>query len=454
MEHKNKSCSFENHQEEIANFYCKNCNIYMCNKCYEYHSKLFKNHFLYKTDKDNQELFTGYCSLENHFNLLEFFCKNHNVLCCSSCICKIKNKKYGEHKDCDVCDINDIKEEKKNKLKENIKHLEDIANNIKESINSIKIIYDNMSKEKEELKLNVQKIFTKIRNALNNREDELLLDIDKKYDEFYYKEESIKEIEKLPKKIEISLEKGKVIDKEWDNDNKLNIIINDCINIENNIKEINQINNNIKRFNDNKINIKFYHIEENLTESIKKFGYISNDDFLFNSYIIGNNEDYIKYLKGWISEGQNIKEIKSKLLYRLTDNGEKFSKFHELCDNQGPTLTLFQINDGNKVGIFTQLSWDNTNGWKEDKKVFIFNLNQNKKYKNIRKQYSIYCKSNFGAYTDYFGNYDACKTMKKLYHGATNINNTYENGLNILESDGKDKYYDLSEVEIFNIEII
>ena len=44
--------------------------------------------------------------------------------------------------------------------------------------------------------------------------------------------------------------------------------------------------------------------------------------------------------------------------------------------------------------------------------------------------------------------------MKKLYHGATNINNTYENGLNILESDGKDKYYDLSEVEIFNIEII
>ena len=138
----------------------------------------------------------------------------------------------------------------------------------------------------------------------------------------------------------------------------------------------------------------------------------------------------------------------------MDDLGEEFSKFHESCDNQGPTLTLFQINDGDKVGIFTSSSWDNTtNNWKKGEKTFIFNLNQAKKYTNIRKQYSIYCQSNYGAYTDYFGNNSNCKTMKRLFHDS-NINNTYENGLNILESDGKDKYYDLSEVEIFNIEII
>ena len=189
-----------------------------------------------------------------------------------------------------------------------------------------------------------------------------------------------------------------------------------------------------------------------MIENIKKFGNISNDDFLFNSYIINNNEDYIKYLKDWINEEQNNTEIKSKLLYRLTDNGEEFSKFHELCDNQGSTLTLFQINDGNKVGIFTSLSWENsTNNLKEDEKIFIFNLNQNKKYKNIRKKYSIFCQSDHGAYTDYFGNDNKCKTMKKLFHGSKYIHNTYENGFNILQSDGKDKYYDLSEVEIFKI---
>ena len=121
MEAKNKKCSYEKHKEELANYYCKNCNIYMCNKCFEHHSKLFENHFLIKTDKDNKEIFTGYCNEEGHLEVLEFFCKNHNKLCCSSCICKIKNKKYGKHNDCDICLINDIKEEKKNKLNENIK---------------------------------------------------------------------------------------------------------------------------------------------------------------------------------------------------------------------------------------------------------------------------------------------------------------------------------------------
>ena len=454
MENKNNKCSFENHQNEVGNFYCKICNIYMCNKCYEYHSKLCKSHIIYKINKDNQELFTGYCPKENHLNLLEFFCINHNELCCSSCICKIKNKKYGTHKDCDVCDINDIKEEKKGKLKENIKHLEEISNNIKESINSIKILYDKMNEKKEELKLNVQKIFTKIRSELNNREDELLSEIDKKYDEFYYKEESMKEIEKLPKKIEISLEKGKIIDKDWDNDNKLSAIINDCINIENNIKNINEINDKIKKFNNNDINIHLIHSEENLIKKIKIFGNITEDNFLLDSKIINNNEEYIKCLQGWINDEKNYKKIKSKLLYRLTDNGEEFSKFHELCDNQGPNLTIFLVNDGNKVGIFTSLSWDSiTDNWKVDEKVFIFNLNQNKKYNNIRKKYSIYCNKDYGAYTDYFGNNAECKTMKRIIHDYR-IHNTYENGLSILQSNGKSKYYDLLEVEVFKIETL
>ena len=37
----------------------------------------------------------------------------------------------------------------------------------------------------------------------------------------------------------MSLEKGKNIENEWNDENKLNSLINDCITIENNIKEIN-----------------------------------------------------------------------------------------------------------------------------------------------------------------------------------------------------------------------
>ena len=206
MEDKNKKCSNKEHKEVDAISYCQDCKIYMCNRCIETHSKLVESHIIYKIDKDDQDIFTGYCKEKDHLELFKFYCKNHNKLCCSSCICKIKNKEFGLHTDSDVCFIKDIKEEKKNGLKENIKKLEDLSNNINESINKInkiKIIYDKINEKKEELKIKVQKIFTKIRNILNNREDELLLGIDKNYDSSF-KEELIKEIERLPKKIEIS----------------------------------------------------------------------------------------------------------------------------------------------------------------------------------------------------------------------------------------------------------
>ena len=44
----------------------------------------------------------------------------------------------------------------------------------------------------------------------------------------------------MPKQIKLSLQKGKLIDKKWDNIN-LYSYVNDCINIENNIKIINTI---------------------------------------------------------------------------------------------------------------------------------------------------------------------------------------------------------------------
>ena len=63
---------------------------------------------------------------------------------------------------------------------------------------------------------------------INEREDKLLLEIVKIYNN-YFNEDIIKKGEKLPKKIKISLEKGKLIDKEWENNDLLSYI-NDCIN--------------------------------------------------------------------------------------------------------------------------------------------------------------------------------------------------------------------------------
>ena len=124
----------------------------MCNKCENLHSPLFKNHKLYKLNKDD-EIFTGICKEENHQKKLEFYCKEHNQLCCGLCLCKIKSKGYGIHKDCEAVEIEKIKDEKKNKLKENIKCLEELENKFNENLNKLKDIFNKIEKDKEDLKL-------------------------------------------------------------------------------------------------------------------------------------------------------------------------------------------------------------------------------------------------------------------------------------------------------------
>ena len=95
-----KKCSLKEHIEIEAISYCQICSIYMCNKCEKIHSGLCQNHNPFNLDKDSKEIFTGYCKIENHQVELDYFCKNHNILCCAKCIIKIESKGKGQHKDC------------------------------------------------------------------------------------------------------------------------------------------------------------------------------------------------------------------------------------------------------------------------------------------------------------------------------------------------------------------
>ena len=288
MEKQNQHCSLKKHSEIDAINYCKDCQIYLCNKCQSHHSELFENHILFNLDKDINDIFTGYCKEEKHLKYeLEFYCKLHNKLCCAACISKIKSNVYGQHKDCEVCFIKDIADEKKNKLKDNIKCLEDLYDTFKNSINEIKIEFEKINEKKEQLKFKIIEIFTKIRNTLNEREDELILEVDNLFNEIYMSENIVRESEKLPNKIKVSLEKGKKINKEWIDENKLNSLIYECINIENNIQKINKINENIKKYNkNNKYKVKFNldEDEKNINiflKTIKTLGEIYYNNFKF-----------------------------------------------------------------------------------------------------------------------------------------------------------------------------
>ena len=217
------------------------------------------------------------------------------------------------------------------------------------------MIVNKINEDKEQLKLNIQKIFTRIRSELNNREDALILEIDKTYEEVYLKNDINREREKLPNKIKISLEKAKILDNEDNNnDNKLISIINDCVNIENNIKEINTIDGIMKKYKSSKnIEIQFIPKKEEdinkFLETIKIFGKININDInkfggLCNSSLILNKEiDKESKIINWIEEKTNKHFIKFELLFRMSQNGSNSTDFHKYCNDKGPTLTLFYL---------------------------------------------------------------------------------------------------------------
>ena len=432
-----KKCSSKEHQEIKAIFYCQICRIYMCNKCENIHQKLCFNHTPYNLNENINDIFTGICKEENHLNSLDYFCKSHNVLCCAACISKIKGKGNGQHADCDICFIENIKEVKKNKLKDNIKLLEDLSNTLNLSIINLKNILEKNEKDKEQLKSNIQNIFTKLRSALNDREDELLLEVDKNFENIFNNKNFDKEGENLPKKVNKFLDKGKLIDKEWKDDN-IKLMINDCINIENNIEYINKINKAMNDYNSKKITIKFIPENENqineFINSIKNFGNLSiinEDENWIISDILQKPEDNNK-LRSWINKNNNFK---TKLLYKLSRDGETINKFHDLCDNIKDNLIIIRATNKTIFGSYCTWIWDKSGNDLKVNEGFLYNLTKDKKYENKNQNIHKGC-GDHGPYI--YNKFFFNKTMKKCYIYDTNF----------LEKTGTN---DIEEVEIFQI---
>ena len=452
-----KKCFCSSHIESNAISYCEQCKIFMCNKCLNYHKELFKNHQQYNIDKNNNDIFIDICKQNGHERKLEFFCKTHNELCCAVCISKLNENGYGQHKDCDICSIKNIKEEKKNKLNENIKYLQDLSNNLENTINELKTIFENINKSKEELKLYVQKIFTKIRTAINEREDELLLEIDNKYNDNFCREDIIEESIKLSNKIQKSLEKRKISDDDWNNNNKLSSLINDCINIENNIKTINYINDNIKNSNNfKKIKIGFAPKDINeFIQNIKKFGKI--DVFLpqFEDSLILKNKDDLKKLLELISNSVEINN--TKLIYRSTRDGNTFKNVVDKLKNKSNLIFIYLTGNERIFGNYLKTKLENLGNvddqYYKDENAFIFSLNNNKIYKILKPEMAIkFYNQDYPILPGNSGNSNGFYFKKDgtIYDGSLfNEPKIYDFQKNNNElTDGKNK---LTELEIFEI---
>jgi len=187
-------------------------------------------------------------------------------------------------------------------------------------------------------------------------------------------------VKNYQKKIDDSLEKGKIINNNWKNNN-LKSLINDCLNIEKNINEISKINQSIEKNKNNDRKMGFIYNEngiKTITEQIKNFGKIENLNS--NSNII--DKEGFKKLNEWIGGDNNF-----ILKYSAIKDGCDTNIFHEKCDGISGCVFISKVFESDIIGGYLSVKIQKKDEFSDDSKAFIFNLSKNILKKN-KKSYT------------------------------------------------------------------
>ena len=179
----------------------------------------------------------------------------------------------------------------------------------------------------------------------------------------------------------------------------------------------------------------------------------------FDSDILRNCElkkEYIKKLSEW------TKFYNFNLIYRGTRDGSGTQKFHELCDNKGPTIVLYKNEKGNIFGGFASIPWQSNGEYKSAPDSFIFTLTniyntEPTKFPSTKDGREVYHNSKWGPR---FGNgrdigIDGDFLQR---NGYAYFPNTYKDILNkgksIFTGDSNNDidYFKIKEIEVFKCE--
>ena len=392
---------------------CLDCHIHLCPICEKKHDPKHKSHYLY-------DFKNNYCN--EHKEKYQSYCQK-----CEKNLCGLCNVNHDNtHGSIILKDIlNDINlEDYLKELKKNIHNLKDYFDNLKKIIEEILkgfeiylYLYEILINNYSDDHISYQNVMNII--SFNNFNKEIINDINeiikqKDFDKY------LKNLyQKMTQENYNNVEDKNIIDKSKQQNQEM-------INLHTKDNELNDLNKYIKDFS----------------------GYCLNN---LDSLIITNFAQSLS-LKNWINPNSNVKV---NLLYRLSRDGPEISTFHNLCDNKGPTLTLFHIENGDKVGFYINESFDTISSWKYDSNCFIFNLNQNKKFMKIKRLYifdypSVCCLSNCGPSVNGLGCNENI-SLDYIFHSYENIDKCFENGSEILPSTSGEKKYKVKETEIFQV---
>lgn len=99
--------------------------------------------------------------------------------------------------------------------------------------------------------------------------------------------------------------------------------------------------------------------------------------------------------KEYVREELFSDRVSFNLLFKAKDNDYKSSRFHQLCDDQGPTLTIIQVND--KIfGGFTDCPWASEGGFKKSPSSFLFSVDKKLKFSLRDPNKAVYHSKDYG----------------------------------------------------------
>ena len=181
----------------------------------------------------------------------------------------------------------------------------------------------------------------------------------------------------------------------------------------------------------------------------------------FLSIILKDQEKENEYIKK-ILEWSGYKSM--ELIYRGSRDGMTSNKFHEKCNDKGPTICLYR-NEKSIFGGYTSIPWTSDGKWHNSNDSFIFtlkNIHNTEPTKfplknNEQYQYSVYHNSTYGP--SFGGGHD----IGVIYSDFQN-NNSYSNfpysyndilgkGSSIFSGNlnNNDYNYKLKELEVFKL---
>ena len=202
----------------------------------------------------------------------------------------------------------------------------------------------------------------------------------------------------------------------------------------------------INKYNSTKFEMNFYPADGGKIEiydSIIKFGSIKSDDI---SKIIRIMKEKIELYKD--------SNIKYKLIYDASKDGQNSANCHSKCNNVPNTFSLVKTCNGIKFGLFRSIAINGQGPWRSDDKAFFMSLDKEKIYKMKNGNYIAFDDNYFIQIYSSLQLSGNILSDKYTMPNKNNISHYFEGFTEDFELSGGFEKFTVNKFEVYQLEFL